>query len=97
MVQIYDPARLTYPRLRECAYQAAWIATVAEAANDVEDLLIDVSPDERVLPDFGLSSVLEEAEVPAYAFAADGSRQRPMSAIAALGVARGAVPAFDMM
>jgi hypothetical protein len=31
---------------------AAWIATLAEAANDLEDLLIDVPPEERVLPDY---------------------------------------------
>jgi hypothetical protein len=52
MVRIYDPARLTHPRLREFAVVAAWIATVAESANDLEDLLIDVPPEERVLPDY---------------------------------------------
>ena len=52
MVRIYDPARITHPRLREFAYQAAWIATVAESASDLEDLLVDVPPAERVLPDF---------------------------------------------
>jgi hypothetical protein len=36
MDPIDDPAQLTRPRLGEFAYQAAWIATVAEAANDVE-------------------------------------------------------------
>jgi hypothetical protein len=52
MVHIYDPVRIRHPKLREFAYQAAWIATGAEAASDVEDLLIDVPPAERVLPDF---------------------------------------------
>ena len=52
MTRIYDPAGLRHPTLRECAYQAAWIATVAESASDVEDLLIDVPPQDRVLPDF---------------------------------------------
>jgi len=52
MARIYDPAQLIHPKLRECAYQAAWIATVTEAASDVEDLLIDVPPQDRVLPDF---------------------------------------------
>jgi hypothetical protein len=52
MGPIYDPAQLRHPKLRECAYQAAWIATVAEAASDLEDLLVDVPPEERVLPDF---------------------------------------------
>jgi hypothetical protein len=52
MTRIYDPADLRHPQLRDCAYQAAWIATVTEAANDVEDLLVDVPPEERVLPDF---------------------------------------------
>ena len=50
MVRLYDPVRITHPRLREFAYQAAWIATVTEAANDVEDLLVDVPPQDRVLP-----------------------------------------------
>jgi hypothetical protein len=52
MSRIYDPVRIRHPRLREFAYQAAWIATVAEAADDLEDLLVDVPPQERVLPDF---------------------------------------------
>jgi hypothetical protein len=52
MTRIYDPAALRHPTLRECAYQAAWIATVADALNDVEDLLVDVPPQDRVLPDF---------------------------------------------
>ena len=52
MTRIYDPACLRHPTLRECAYQAAWIATVTKAANDVEDLLIDVPLEDRGLPDF---------------------------------------------
>jgi hypothetical protein len=52
MVRIYDPAQLTHPSLQGFAVTAAWIATLAEAANDLEDLLIDVPPEERVLPDF---------------------------------------------
>jgi hypothetical protein len=52
MVRLYDPVRITHPRLREFAYQAAWIATVAESASDLEDLLLDVPPEERTLPDF---------------------------------------------
>jgi hypothetical protein len=52
MVRLYDPVRITHPRLREFAYQAAWIATVAESASDLEDLLVDVPPEERTLPDF---------------------------------------------
>ena len=52
MTRIYDPADLRHPTLRECAYQAAWIATVTEAANDVENLLVDVPPQDRVLPDY---------------------------------------------
>jgi hypothetical protein len=52
MARLYDPIRITQPKLRECAYQAAWITTVAEATNDVEDLLVDVPPHDRVLPDF---------------------------------------------
>ena len=52
MVHIYDPVRIRHPKLREFAYQAAWIATVAEATSDLEDLLGDVPPAERVLPDY---------------------------------------------
>jgi hypothetical protein len=52
MVRIDDPAQLTHPKLRAFASQAAWIATLVESANDLEDLLIDVPPEERVLPDF---------------------------------------------
>ncbi len=52
MARIYDPAQLTHPRLREFAIVAAWIATLAESANDLEDLLVDVPPEERVLPDY---------------------------------------------
>jgi hypothetical protein len=52
MGRIYDPVQLTHPRLQELAFQAAWIATVAEAASDLEDLLADVPPEERVLPDY---------------------------------------------
>ena len=52
MLRIYDPAQLTLPKLQEFAVVAAWIATLAESAGDLEDLLIDVPPEERVLPDF---------------------------------------------
>ncbi len=52
MGPIYDPAQLSHPRLRAFAVVAAWIATLAESANDLEDLLIDVPPTERVLPDY---------------------------------------------
>ena len=51
MVRIYDPAQFSHSRLREFAVVAAWIATLAESANDLEDLLVDVPPEERVLPD----------------------------------------------
>ena len=52
MVRIYDPAQLTHPRVREFAVLAAWISTLAESANNLEDLLVDVPPKERVLPDY---------------------------------------------
>ena len=47
-----DPAQLLHPRLREFAIVAAWISTVAGTAHDLEDLIIDVPPEERVLPDY---------------------------------------------
>src|SRR5687768_8453146 len=52
MDRIEDPVQLTHPKFREFAYQAAWIATPAESANELADLLSDVPPEERVLPDF---------------------------------------------
>jgi hypothetical protein len=52
MGPIYDPAQLRHPKLREFAIHAAWISTVAAAQRDLEDLLIDVPPEERELPDF---------------------------------------------
>jgi hypothetical protein len=55
MVRIYDPAQLSHPWLREFAIGAAWIATLAESANDLEDLLIDVPLEDRVLPDYSTS------------------------------------------
>ena len=51
MAPIDDPAQLTHPKLQEFAVIAAWIASVAETANDLEDLPIDVPPAERALPD----------------------------------------------
>jgi hypothetical protein len=42
MDRIYDPVRITHPQLREFAFQVAWIAVVTEAANDLEDLNVDV-------------------------------------------------------
>jgi hypothetical protein len=51
MNRIFNPTQLTHPRLREYAAVAAYIATVAVAANALEGPLIDVPPEERVLPD----------------------------------------------
>jgi hypothetical protein len=52
MVRIYDPVRITHPQLRDFAFQAAWISVVTEAANDLEDLNVDVPHAQRLLPDF---------------------------------------------
>jgi hypothetical protein len=53
MARIYDPAQLNHQKLREfAAVVAAWIATLAEASSNLEDLLIDVPPEDRVLPDY---------------------------------------------
>jgi hypothetical protein len=52
MARIYDPAQLSYARLREFAVVAAWISFIVAADEDLEDLLTDVPPEERVLPDF---------------------------------------------
>jgi hypothetical protein len=56
MARISDPAQLLHPRLREFAVVAAWIATLAESANHREDLLIDVPPEERILPGYTTSA-----------------------------------------
>jgi hypothetical protein len=50
MEPIYDPVRLRQPKLREFAFQAAWIATVAETVNDLEDLLGDLPPKRATPP-----------------------------------------------
>ena len=52
MARIYDPLQLEHPTLRSFALRAAWIAAAAEAANDLEDLNIDVPPEQRLLSDF---------------------------------------------
>jgi hypothetical protein len=52
MARLYDLAQLTHPRLREFAVVAAWISTIVAAGEDLEDLLSDVPPEERVLPDY---------------------------------------------
>ena len=51
MARIYDPAQLSHARLREFAVVAAWISSIVAADEDLEDLLTDVPPEERVLPD----------------------------------------------
>jgi hypothetical protein len=50
MVRIYDPVQLTHPKLREFAGMAAWTSVLAETAEELEDLLADVPPEERQLP-----------------------------------------------
>jgi hypothetical protein len=52
MAPIYDPAQFRHPKRLEFAIHAAWISSVAAAQRDLEDLLIDVPPEERELPDF---------------------------------------------
>jgi len=52
MALIYDPVQLKPPKLREFAIIAAWISTVAAAERDLEDLIGDLPPEERQLPDF---------------------------------------------
>ena len=52
MTLIYDPVQLKPPKLREFAIITAWISTVAAAERDLEDLIGDLPPEERQLPDF---------------------------------------------
>ena len=52
MVRIYDPVPLTHPTLREFAVLAAWISVLVETVQELEDLNINLTPEERVLPDY---------------------------------------------
>jgi hypothetical protein len=52
MVRIFDPTQLTHPKLREFAVMAAWISVLVETVQDLEDLNVDLTPEERALPDF---------------------------------------------
>src|SRR3954454_20669963 len=52
MVRIDYPVQLTHPKLQEFAVMAAWISVLAETARELEDLLADVPPEERQLPNF---------------------------------------------
>jgi hypothetical protein len=52
MEPIYEPDGLTDPKLREFAVIAAWIATLAETVDELEDLLIELPREEPLMPDF---------------------------------------------
>src|SRR4051794_14351487 len=52
VVRIDYPVQLTHPKLQEFAVMAAWLSVLAETARELEDLLADVPPEERQLPDF---------------------------------------------
>src|SRR5687768_11076895 len=52
MVRISDPVHQTHLNLREFADMAAWLSVLADTAQKLEDLLVDVPPEERQLPDF---------------------------------------------
>lgn len=52
MVRITDPGQLTHPKLRKFAVLAAWISVLAETVRELEDLNIDLTPEERQLPTF---------------------------------------------
>jgi hypothetical protein len=51
-VHIYDPVQLTHPKLREFFGMAAWVSILDETAQELEELLTGVPPEERQLPDF---------------------------------------------
>jgi hypothetical protein len=50
MAPIYEPAQLTDPKLKEFAVIAAWIDTLAETIDDLEDLLIELPRQEPLMP-----------------------------------------------
>ena len=52
MEPISEPGGLTHPKLQEFAMIAAWIATLAETIDDLEDLLIELPREEPLMPDF---------------------------------------------
>jgi hypothetical protein len=52
MEPIYEPGGLTHPKLQEFALIAAWIATLAETIDDLEDLLIALPRQEPLMPNF---------------------------------------------
>ncbi len=52
MEPIYEPGGLTHPTLQEFAMIAAWIATLAETIDDLEDLLIALPRQEPLMPNF---------------------------------------------
>ena len=47
MVRISDPVHQTHLNLREFADMAAWLSVLADTAQKLEDLLVDVPPEER--------------------------------------------------
>jgi hypothetical protein len=52
METISEPGGLPHPTLQECAMIAAWIATLAETIDDLEDLLIELPRQEPLMPNF---------------------------------------------
>jgi hypothetical protein len=50
--RIYDPVQLTHSKLREFAFIAAWISVLVETVQELEDLNIGLTPEDRQLPDF---------------------------------------------
>jgi hypothetical protein len=52
MVPIYDPVQLTHPKLQEFAVLASWISVYAETIQELEELNMDVPPENLQLPDF---------------------------------------------
>ena len=52
MEPIYEPGGLTHPKLQEFAMIAAWIDTLAETVDDLEDLLIELPRQEPLMPNF---------------------------------------------
>jgi hypothetical protein len=52
MEPIYEPGGLTHPKLQEFAMIAAWIATLAETIDDLEELLIELPRQQPLMPTF---------------------------------------------
>jgi hypothetical protein len=75
MVVIFDPVQLTHPKLQELAVSAAIVSVLAETVQELEELLVDVPPEARAMPDFSTPWPWEIDAVGIAHFVVQGQRQ----------------------